>query len=312
MLPRHIFRVLGIIKTRLILILLLFFVYQLNACAEEVYLKNKDRISGKIVEENEESVSINTEAMGTVSIKRDLIERIASAKPEKAPERKEETREVAWNGTVSVGYNASRGNTENNQLCASLGLTRNRKHIDEITLKGDAFYSSSNKQTDAQKLHGLARYAFSFGESKKWYNFYRIEADHDRFANIDYRLIPSAGVGYWLFDLPQIKMMAEIAIGLEHTDYRDETGDSNEIVLVPRAFFERELFINSKILQDITLYPSLKDTGEYRLHSETTFTNPITDKVSLNLSLINDYNSDPSGDTKKHDLRLISSLVYVF
>ena len=247
-------------KTRLILILFLFFIYHPVACAEET------------------------------------------------PQEKE----AAWEGSISAGYNITRGNTENDQLSAGLFLRRNRMRIDEITLKGDVFYSASNKETDGQKLYGLARYAFSFGEDKKWYNFYMIEANHDRFANIDYRLIPGVGAGYWFFNLPETKMMAEIAIGLEHTDYRDETEDSNEAILIPRAFLEKGLFINSKLTQDVTLYPSLRDVGEFRLHSETTFTNPITDKLSLNFSLINDYDSDPPDDTKSHDLRLISSLAYGF
>ncbi len=240
-------------KIRLILILFLSFVYQANACAEEV-----------------------------------------------------------WGGSISAGYNVASGNTENDQLSAGFSLYRNRIHIDEIALKGDIFYSTSNEEADAQKLHGLARYAFSFGENKKWYNFYKIEIDHDRFANISYRLVPGVGAGYWFLDLPETKIMAEIALGLERTDYRDSTGNSSEMILIPRVFFEKKLFINSKLAQDITLYPSLKDTGEFRLRSETVFTNPITDKLSLNFSLINDYDSDPPNDTENHDLRFISSLAYGF
>ena len=103
-------------KTRLILILFLFFIYHPVACAEET------------------------------------------------PQEKE----AAWEGSISAGYNITRGNTENDQLSAGLFLRRNRMRIDEITLKGDVFYSASNKETDGQKLYGLARYAFSFGEDKKW------------------------------------------------------------------------------------------------------------------------------------------------
>ena len=299
-------------KIHLILILFLSFIYYPVASAEEIYLKNKDRLTGEIIEEDEESVSLNTEAMGVISVKKDMIERIVRAEEEGIPEEKEVVKKVAWEGSISAGYNVTRGNTEGDQLSTSFSLRRNRMHIDEITLKGDAFYSASNKETDAQKLHGSARYAVSFREDKKWYNFYKIEADHDRFANIDYRLIPGVGAGYWFFDLPETKMMAEIAIGLEHTDYRDETEDNNEAILIPRAFLERRLFVNSKLTQDVTLYPSLMDVGEFRLHSETTFTNPITDKLSLNFSLINDYDSDPPDDTRSHDLRLISSLAYGF
>lgn len=281
--------------------------------ADEFYLKNKDRISGEIIEENDDSISVKTEAMGTISLKREFIERIVSAEAEKAsPEQVVAEGEVAWYGSVSAGYNAARGNTETDQLSVSLFLNRNRHHVDEITLKGDIYYSAVNKDTDAQKLYGSARYAYSFGETKKWYNFYMLEADHDRFANIDYRLVPSGGVGYWLFDLPDTKLMVESAIGLEHTNFRDDTDERSELVLIPRAFFEQKLFRNSRISQDIKAYPSLTDFGEYRIRSETTLVNPLSDKISINFSLIDEYNSDPPEDTDENDLRFISSLMYSF
>lgn len=302
----------------LTLISVLFFTYGMcvlsnNVYADELYLKNKDKISGEMIEENEDSISVKTEAMGTISLKREFIERVVSAKAEEAPPEKVAAEgKVAWDGSASAGYNAARGNTETDQLSVSLFLNRNRHHVDEITLKGDVYYSAANKDTDAQKLYGAGRYAFSFGETKKWYNFYMLEAGHDRFANIDYRLIPSTGLGYWFFDLPDTKLMAEGAIGLEHTNFSDDTEKRNELALMPRAFFEQKIFVNSRLIEDIKAYPSLTDFGEYRLRSETTLINPITDKLSVNFSLIDEYNSYPPEDTKKNDLRFISSLAYSF
>ena len=63
---------------------------------------------------------------------------------------------------------------------------------------------------DTQNWYGMLRYAFSFWE-RRWYNFYRLEADHDRFANIDYRIVPSCGIGYWFSDKEDYKAMAELA-----------------------------------------------------------------------------------------------------
>jgi len=50
--------------------------------ADEFYLKNKDRISGEIIEENDDSISVKTEAMGTISLKKEFIERVVSAEAE--------------------------------------------------------------------------------------------------------------------------------------------------------------------------------------------------------------------------------------
>ena len=106
--------------------------------------------------------------------------------------------------------------------------------------------------------------------------------------------------------------MTEVGLGLEHTEFRDDTKDSDEVVLIPRAFFEKKLFGNSLVSQDLTLYPSLSDIGELRLHSESKLTNPINDKLSLSLSLIDDYNANPPQDTKKNDIQIISALTYSF
>jgi putative salt-induced outer membrane protein YdiY len=231
---------------------------------------------------------------------------------EKPPEAGEEVSGVTWEREISLGCNASRGNTQSSQFSLNLLARRKRELRNEFTVKADAYYSSAEQETDAQKWYSLLRYGFNFGRRKKWDNSYRLEADHDRFANIDQRLIAAAGIAYCFYDLPGFKLKAEAALGSEHTDYGDETGDSSEAVLIPGVFFEKKLFSNSRITQDLLFYSTLEDLSKYRLHSETAFTNSITRKVSLRLSLINDYNSAPPQDTEENDLYFLSSLTYSF
>lgn len=195
-----------------------FLYFQTEAYGVEIYLKNNDRISGEIIGENEENVSVNTEAMGEITVNKGFIDRIVREeiiedKTVEAPE--EETPEIIWQRELEAGYNVARGNTENDQLYASLFINRNKVRVNEVTLKGDIYYSAKEKETDAEKWYAMGRYAFSFGETKKWYNFYKFEYDHDRFADIDYRFIPSTGAGYWFFDEPDTKLMAELAAGTE-------------------------------------------------------------------------------------------------
>lgn len=290
---------------------LLLPVFQKCTYADEVYLKNDDRISGEIIKDREDSITIDSEAMGPITINRKYIKHIITNGQAKEA-KPEEQKKKLWQRKVSLGYNKSSGNTRDSQLTISFFANKKREHVDEFTLKGDVYYSSAKRKMDAQRYCGMVRYAFSFGKTKRWYNFYRLEADHDRFANVDYRIVPAAGAGYWFFDLIDIKVMAEAGIGLEHTDYRGQTKDRDEVIFTPRAFIEKKLFGNAKICQDLLLYPALDDFNQYRLHSETVFTNTITEKLSLRISLIDDYNSNPPKDTKKNDLRLISSLSYSF
>ena len=220
--------------------------------------------------------------------------------------------EIIWKREVSAGYNAASGNTRDSQAFGGFLVSRNRVRIDEITLKGDGFYSSSERKMNTQRWYGLGRYGLSLGRAKKWYGFGRLEADHDRFADIDYRLVPAAGAGYWFYDLPEIKIMVEAGAGREYTYYRSNAREKREWVLIPRAFLEKKLFNNSKITQNLFWYPIFEDFGIYRLRSETTLEVALNKGLSLRLSLTDDYNSDPPKDTKNNDLRFTSSLAYSF
>jgi len=282
-----------------------------NACSDEVYLKSGDKITGEIVEQEQDSVSIKTEAMGSVSIERNFIDHIVKEK-ENQPEITEKPKKATWQREVSLGCNKTTGNTRDNQISGSFLISRNNKHVDEWTLGGSLYYSSTNRKMDNQKWYGMGRYAFSFGKSKQWYGFFRGEGDHDRFADIDYRLVPATGVGYWLYDLPEIKLMAEVGAGLDHTVYKSRIKDRDEWVFTPRLFLEKKLFSSSKITQNLYWYPTFEDYNDYRLRSDTSLDVALNKKLSLRLSLIDDYNSTPPKDTKKNDLRLISSLIYTF
>ena len=292
----------------ILLFVYLFLLFPKILFAGEIYLKNGDKLSGRIIEKSKSAVVIKTEALGVLSIDRKFVRQVITDKEVTEARLKKE--EEIWQREVSLGYNKSSGNTDDSQFLTSFYANRKTDH-DEFTTKGDFLYSSSNSEMNAQKWLVSSRYAFSFWD-RKWYNFYKLESDHDRFASVDYRILPSIGIGYWFSDEDDWKAMAELGAGLEHTNFRDETNDSDEMVLIPGAFFEKRMFNKSRIKEDIYLYPSLGDTGEFRLRSETVFENPIDDKLSLRFSLVDDYNSDPAKNSKKNDVRFISSLVYSF
>ncbi|MFC1594283.1 YdiY family protein [Candidatus Omnitrophota bacterium] len=280
----------------------------LESNAAVVYMKNSDKITGTITEDNDNSIVVETEGMGSVVITKEHVDRIETDAAEAEVVVEEPADE--WERNVSLGYSKSSGNTQNSEVATKLSLHR-KTDEDEFHFQGDTYYSSTNKRMDAQQWNLMSRYALSF-EDKSWFNFYKIEVNHDRFANIDYRIVPSIGIGYWFEDTDDFKLMTELGAGAQYTNYRDSTKDDIEPILIPRAYIEKRIIDDARISEDLTLYPSLEDTGKYRLRSETVFTNPISDELSLQLSWVNDYDSDPSSGTKKHDMRFISALTYSF
>ncbi len=68
---------------KIILIILFFSISAINiSVADEIYLKNGDKISGEIREESGETVSIKSEVFGVVTIDRRHIENISGLRKE--------------------------------------------------------------------------------------------------------------------------------------------------------------------------------------------------------------------------------------
>lgn len=277
----------------------------------KVYFANGDKISGKIISEENDFITIANDSLGEVRVKKALVSKIVTEGEKKAAEAVTIEESKLWKKELGVGYSQSTGNTRKSN--ASVDFAANKKtDKDETNIKANSSYSSANKKMDGQKWYGMGRYALNLWDSVKWFNFYKLEIDHDRFANINYRVIPSVGLGYWFSDTADWKAMTEAGFGSGYVNYRDDTKNTNEAIIISRSFFDKRLFKESHLSEDFTIYPSLKNSGEYRLHSETAFTNLVTEQLFLKISLIDDYNSDSAKDKKKNDTQIISSLNYSF
>jgi putative salt-induced outer membrane protein YdiY len=293
----------------IVFILLIILILTTQSYATEIYLKNGDRISGDIITQDKKNININSPVFGDINIDSKYVDHIGS-KPKPKPEKPPKT--SPWKGEITAGYNTARGNTEKEQLTASVSIDKKRSKIDEINLKANIFYSSANKKMNAQKWYTMARYARNFGKEKKWYWFSRSEIDHDKFADIYYRAVPVAGLGYWFIDKATSKALLECAAGWEYTNYSNNKKALSTAIVTPRIYLETTFFEKLKLSTDFTYYPSLSDFSIYRFHWDTTANFKVFENMSLRFSFVDDYNAAPPAGAKKNDIQLISSAVYSF
>ena len=71
---------LKVMQIRWLLIIVLCSIFQINAQAEEIYLKNGDRLTGDVIRQDKENITIKTEAIGEITISRDFLKRISGVK----------------------------------------------------------------------------------------------------------------------------------------------------------------------------------------------------------------------------------------
>ncbi|MEW5894616.1 MAG: DUF481 domain-containing protein [Candidatus Omnitrophota bacterium] len=278
--------------------------------AEEIIFTNGDRLTASILNDSPERITISSQAIGTVTVDRSFVS--SPVYENTAGKEKEEGEKHAeWTRKIALGYGQTGGNTFRKRANGSFAMNR-KTPANETTFNLSGLYSSSNNKMDVQQYSGLARHAFSFGPNLKWYNFYKFEFNHDYSANIDYRLIPSLGLGYWFSDREDFKLQFETAGGLEHTHYRNSNGPSTEFVLVPRGYFKKKLSGRFWAEQNLVFYLVAEDLRRFRLRSESALIQQITKSFFWKLSLIDDYNAAPSGDAEENDYRIIYAIEYVF
>jgi putative salt-induced outer membrane protein len=217
-----------------------------------------------------------------------------------------------WEGDVFAGYNQTNGNTEKASGTFSAKAVKNFEEA-ELSLKGSLFYSETDNKMDGQKWDGLAKYFFNFGEDDKWFNFYKVYVDHDYFADIDYRVTPSVGVGYHIAESEDWTWDVDAGLGYRITRHRvNEENDDEVAIAQAHTYMKKKIFTNAYIAEDLTVYPSLEGDSGLLLKSESTLSNPLTDQMDLELKYIVDFNSDPAAGKKKTDTQIIAGVKYKF
>lgn len=220
-----------------------------------------------------------------------------------------------WNAAVSLGYNQQTGNTQKAQL--NVGAEYKRlfnEEKEEFSAGGNVLYSSSDKKMDTQKWDAFTRYLWKFGEEYRWFNSYQLTVDHDRFADIDYRITPAAGIGYWIVQESDEKdwtWMVEGLLGYQITNYRSAQPDEEEAVFIGHTYFDKKLFDNAKISEDFYVIPSLEGGGTL-FKSVTAFTNPLADNLDLEVKYTVDHDTDPAPGIKKTDTLFTVGIKYSF
>ncbi len=303
--------------------------------ANVVTLKNGDRLSGEILEDGAQFLKIKTELLGEISINKDLVQSVMTAEEaqakaadvvtakaeavvpvvEQAPVVEAPAEEAkapkVWDHKMSAGYSMTNGNTKTSASNITL-FSHYKKDRNEWTVKSSLDYASSKGRMTTQKFYSKAQSDYRIGGSK-WFNSRSVEVNHDKFASVDYRVLPAVGIGYWFWEGDESKAEFDTAIGYEYTNYNvTDTKATGNFALIPHFYIDKVLIGKAKIAEDITLYPSLDSFADYRMRSETSLINPLSDVLSWKVSYIDEYNSSPKNNAKKNDSTFMSSIEYAF
>jgi putative salt-induced outer membrane protein len=213
--------------------------------------------------------------------------------------------EEGLSGQVALGYLATSGNSESENLSLNFG----GDYYAEVwhhNMKGRAVRASTSDVTTAE-AYGLSWQSDrDFGE--KSYLFARAAWDKDKFSGYDQQIREVVGYGRHFIDTERHELNGEIGYGLRQSDLRDGTSEDEGI---------------TRVSMDYTF--QLSDTAEFEQllgvesGSDNTYTESVTSlsaDIWTNMAIVLAYtvkrNSDVPVGTVKRDTFTSIAIEYSF
>lgn len=310
-----------------------------------LHLKNGDRISGRILSESTNSVRLTNNFLGSFEVplgeisKREVIPVpapatnapvIAStstnvvspgtnvavapkpAKPPMSPANPEATPIAStpsnWKHDLRFGLNLRYATTDSHEFLSILKSTYGKqpfRHIFDVNFK----YGRVEGALSANSLAASEKTEYQI--TPKSYVFNLIGGGYDEIRKIDYQFEVGPGFGMELLKLTNFVWKGEIGFNYQQQNRADDTRQNTYSVRIAEIFAWR---VWDKLTADLKVefFPNLDEFGEYRLRIESTLRYPVSNRLSLNLDVIDLYDTRPPQDVSQNDLQIRSTIGVTF
>lgn len=307
------------------------------AFAGELTLKNGDRLTGNIIEENEEAVVIETEYAGKIKIARKHIQKVVSAmstnlaeKPiAAAPERSVSAVAVrktsspngfggkiisiatGWDGTANIGFSYTSGNSNNVTMSTGLRATKSRPQgglTVYVRSLWNSNHGSRSNVTTQNAFWGGARYDRTI--DRRLFGFVSYDFERDKPKRLDFRSVAGGGLGHRTIKSDRTEL--EFLGGAAWNRTWQAGSDTNTPEGLAGVTFRRKINDRLRFQQATTYFQNITDLSKYRFIFDSTLSIDVTKKVGFYISLGDRFNSNPLGTAKRNDFLFTTGMKWNF
>jgi putative salt-induced outer membrane protein YdiY len=328
------------------LVLAVFFVLLTSgqASADEVWLKNGDRLTGKVVSLDSGTLVFKTSYAGDLSIQWGELVNLKTDEPVKLVLGDDSTAQgpvtpgesgkvkvktdqveepvtidlasvktinpkppVTWTLRISLGGSMNRGNTDSQEFYGQ-GDFVVRAAMNRVSLGGNYQRSEENDVKTADNAMGYIKYDRFL--SKQWYLYANATVQQDEFQDLDLRTTLGLGSGYQFFESDRTNLALEGGLSYVNENFTTEP-DRN--YAAGRWGLKFDYYILPKSLQfflNHTGLQSLESSNDLLLYTQTGFRIPFYKDLNLALQMNWQYDKSPAPGTEKNDYTYIISLGY--
>lgn len=303
--------------------------------ADELYLKNGDRITGTIKEATESSVTIITEYAGILKINQDAV---ATIKKDKTPETNDDGANPVktigqppvkssdeksvfsgpayglldgWEGSGSLGFSFSSGNSNYSTL--TTGIRASKKVGGEaLTIYARSLWTSTRSRgktaTTQNAYWGGLRFDRNFGQNL--FSFISFDFERDRPKKLSFRAVPGIGLGRHLVRTENSEIDLLGGGAWNRTFQAGPNTDTPE--LLTGINIKHKLTPKIKFQKSFTFYQNATDLNEYRFLLDTTLNIDLTRRIGFYITAGDRFNNDPAGHSRKNDFLITTGIKWSF
>ncbi len=321
------------------------------AAADEVQLKNGDRLSGTLVSMSKDTIVFKTDYAGDLKIARADVTALRTDAPVtvQLPDGTRFSRriepgepgsvtfagapdapsigavpldgilainppEIAGTGDITLSASVNRGNTRNQSFRADIDAVR-RTEIDRITLDAGWAYASNRPEgsndDELTERNVFAAAKYDYFFSERWFGYAQNRAEGDSFQDLELRYTAGVGVGYQWYEEPDLKLYTEGGPSYFYEDFDDE--DPKDYLAARLAYrIDVRLIDELKLVHNLEWYPSLENADDQFVRFDATLRYPFGSQLTGTAGIDYEWDNTPADGKRRTDVKYIFGIGYSF
>jgi putative salt-induced outer membrane protein YdiY len=317
--------------------------------ADQVVLKNGDKLDGTITALDAGKLTINTPFAGDVKIDADKISTFSTDAPIELRltdgtlikrQVVEDTTggvtvegkllgnshiavsdidainspPVVWTGDIKFAALLSRGNTQSDNLSFGVDLAH-KTDVDLLTFSANYLYGTTHDRATGVQTATADNWQtdlkYEHDITKKLYGFADLQVSKDRLGFLDLRVAPSAGLGYRWFNRPDFTFSTEGGLAWIYQEYTNGTPHREDVSLVLSYHLTKAFNDKVSAFHNLSYYPSLENGRNYLINTDVGLHVVMTKKFFTEFKVNLDYDSNPANGALKTNTRIALNLGYM-
>jgi hypothetical protein len=310
-----------------------------------LHLKNGDRISGEMVSEDTIALTVKLPFGGEIKVpkaeidKREPSPAPASAQPASPAPVKAPTAETKpapprattapklvepswysfhwavpmmtnWHGNVQLGSDMGFGTADHQNFYLNATATHVYSRLHN-SANFTTTYGLVNNIEAANRMDGSLKTDVDLGKKRKLYVYNLFDSGYDHLRQIDFQYDEGAGLGYKLIEKPRFIFKVESGAEFQRFNYSTIPGRSIFSFRLGENF---DWKVNDKLTvkHTLSISPNVNDVGDYRSHGTLGIAYPLLKQMTVNLNVIDDYDSQPPAGAKNNSLQIQTTVGVTF